>query len=164
MKNLLTKKSPNRKQAGLLDILASFKIREINLVCGKIHMLGESFSRIPDFLSIHTLQCSPPSLLDLRDVVYRYESDQQFGPIFAALHGQRPEYPKHRRRLEELVPFFSSHDGQLFYKGKLCVPSHARKSVLELAHDPKPAGHFAFSKTLARLAELPWKHKTKHVR
>lgn len=44
------------------------------------------------------------------------------------------------------------------------MPSHARKSVLELAHDSKVAGHFAFSKTLARLAEFHWKHKTKQVR
>lgn len=164
VKHFLTKKSLNRREARWLDILASFNIREINLVRGKIHVLGDSLSRIPDRLSIQTLQCSPPSLLDLRDIVCRYESDQQFGPIFAALHGQWPENPKKRRRLEELVPFFSSHEGQLFYKGKLCVPSHARKSVLELAHDSKLAGHFAFSKTLARLAEFHWKHKTKLVR
>lgn len=164
VKNFLTKKSLNRREARWLDTLASFNIREITLVRGKIHVLGDSVSRIPDRVAIHQLQCSAPSLLDLRKTIGNYDTDQQFGPIVAALQGRWPDDAKHRRRLEELLPSFSLLDNELFYKGKLCVPSHARRSVLELAHDSKLAGHFAYSKTLARLAEYHWKHKAKDVK
>lgn len=52
-------------------MLASFNNRKINLVRGKIHVLGDSLSRIPDHLSLQQVQCSPSSLLDLGGIVCR---------------------------------------------------------------------------------------------
>lgn len=52
MEHFLTKKSFNRHEARWLDIIASFNVREISVVRGKIHVLGDSLSRIPDRLSI----------------------------------------------------------------------------------------------------------------
>lgn len=56
------------------------------------------------------------------------------------------------------------HGTGLYYKEELCVPAHGSGMVLNLAHDSKLAGHFAFAKTLAGLNEFYWKHKAKQVR
>lgn len=110
------------------------------------------------------MQCSVKSFLVVHEVLCRYEGDQQFGSVLAALNGTWPEDRKQRRKPEELLAGFPMRGTGLYYMEKLCVPALARKMVLELAHDSKLAGHFAFAKTLARLSELHWKHNSKLVR
>ena len=164
VENFMTKKSLNRREARWLDVLATFNIRKVNLVQGKLHVLGDSLSRIPDRPILQQIQCVTPSFSELEGVLARYDKDQFFGSVVAALDGEWPTDPKHRKRLEVMLPSFAKDDWRLLYKGKLCVPSHCRRQVLEMAHDSKVGGHFAFTKTLARLAEFHWKHKAKEVK
>lgn len=63
LKHLLTKKSLNRREPRWMDTIASSIIREINLVRGNIHVLGDSFSRVPNRLCIEQVQCRTPSFL-----------------------------------------------------------------------------------------------------
>lgn len=147
-----------------MAVLATSNTREVNLVNGKLHVLGDSPSRIPHRAEMHHLQFAIPSYSEIEDVLSQYEADQCFGPIVAAMKGRWPEDPKHRKRLEVMLPSFSQNGWRLLCKGKLCVLSKYRRQILDMAHDSKVAGHFAFSKTLARLAEFHRKHKTKGVK
>lgn len=52
----------------------------------------------------------------------------------------------------------------MIYNTKICVPRSAIHQVLSLAHDAKTAGHFGFLKTLSRLQNYHWKHKTRDVK
>lgn len=62
-----------------------------------------------------------------------------------------------------MVAFFFQTRFETLLQGNLCLPGHARKAILEPAHDSKLAGHFAFSKTLALLGKSHWRHMTKHT-
>lgn len=163
VENFLANKSLNQREARWLDVLRAFNIRKIDLVSGKMHVLGDSLSRIPNHPVIQQIQLVTPTFSELEDVSSKYDADQLFGPIVATLEGQCREEPK-QRRIELLLPSFSKNGWRLLYHGKLCVPLHCRRQVLEIAHDSKVVEHLAFSKTLARLAEFHWKHKTRDVK
>lgn len=94
----------------------------------------------------------------------KYEADQFFGLIFATLYGECPQDPKLRSRLELMLSSFSRDEWRLLHKEELCVPSHSCRQEFEMAHDSRVDVHFAFAKTLARLTEFLWKHKTKDVK
>eukprot|EP00737_Agarophyton_chilense_P003919 gb/GEZJ01004734.1/.p1 GENE.gb/GEZJ01004734.1/~~gb/GEZJ01004734.1/.p1 ORF type:complete len:294 (-),score=32.76 gb/GEZJ01004734.1/:75-956(-) len=102
--------------------------------------------------------------IDVNKVRSDYESDQFFEPIVRALHGEWPEEEMKRRTVEKILPMFSQDGLKLKYAGKLCVPRNSVSNVLQLAHDSKISGHFGFSKTLSRLDNYYWKHKSRDVK
>lgn len=161
---LFTKKSLNRREAQWLDVLASFNISDVSLVSKKLHVLGDSLSRIPDRRSTQQVQVVTPPFTELESTLARYDEDQYFGPISAALDGKWPSQPNQKKRVELLLLSFSKDGWRLLYHGILGVLSHCWGHILAFTHDSKSAGHFAFSKTLARLADFHWKHTTKLVR
>lgn len=162
--NLFTKKRLHRREARWLDILASFNIRQVNLVKEKEYVLGDALSRIPDRLHLQNMQSAMPLLSGFEISIGTYDNDQCFGPIAAALDGSWPADPKQGKRVDVLLPSFPKDGWRLLYKGKLCIPAHCRREIMQMAHDLPVGGHFAFLKTLARLAELHWKHKEKQVK
>lgn len=163
VRHFLTKKNLNRREARWLDTLASFNISSVTLQKGKIHVLGDSLSRIPQRLEVSQVELTSGSSSALQTELSDYLTDQHFGPIFAALRGDWPMDAKRRKRIETLLPSFRIDDWRLLYDNKLCVPVKAKRAVLTLVHDNPAGGHFAFAKTLARLSNYHWKHKSRDV-
>jgi len=102
--------------------------------------------------------------IKFEDVIQDYEDDQLFGPILKALEGKYPKDPKEKYRLEQLLPYFELKDRKLFYNGKLCVPRKSVSTILQIAHDSRVGGHFKFAKTMSRLSNFHWKHKSRDVK
>lgn len=140
----------NRREARWLDLLAQFGITAITLKPGRVHVLGDTLSRILEAgsrLLCNNLQISSVELgLD-----FEYGPDQLFGPIVRAKGGQYAEDITARRRIEQLVSLFELKEGKLIYNGKVCVPRNNVRDLLDLPHDARVSDHFAFTKTLGRL-------------
>eukprot|EP00171_Calliarthron_tuberculosum_P003356 IDg3356t1 len=85
-------------------------------------------------------------------------------PIIKAMEGVFPTDEVQKDWIERLLIKFKMIEGMLYYEGMVCVPRRCVRDVLQLAHDPKLGGHFAFAKTLARVKQFQWKGKTKDVR
>ena len=63
-----------------------------------------------------------------------------------------------------MLPMFRKDGERLYYSGKLCRPRKSVSDVLQLAHDSKISGRFKFAKTLSRLNNFHWRHKSRDVR
>lgn len=159
--NFFSKPRINRREARWLEVLANFNISAMNLKPGKLHILGDALSRIPDMAILGNLETHGDIIDgemfsgDWED----YESDQLFGPIYRALNGEFPEDEKKKRRINILLPAFTKKGNKLIYGGKSCVPRNSIRDILFLAHDGKLAGHFGVSKTLHRLDNFHWRGK-----
>lgn len=81
-----------------------------------------------------------------------------------ALKGTWSDKPKEKYRVEELIHLFQLDGKKLLYNRKICVPRKAIPKVLQVAHDSKTAGHFKFAKTMSRLTNFHWRHKSRDVR
>ena len=90
-----------------------------------------------------------------------YEDDIFYGAELTRIKGEYVPYEILRRKIDKLLPFFHYEDGKLMYQEKLCVPRKAISTVMQLAHDARTAGHSGYFKTLSRLRNYHWKHKSK---
>ena len=59
---------------------------------------------------------------------------------------------------------FKMDNERLYYNGNLCAPRKSLSDVLQLADDSKISGHFKFAKTLSKLSDFHWRHKSRDVR
>ena len=168
LSNFFTKPNMSRKEARWLDLLSQFGISKVTLKAGRVHVLGDALSRAP-----HVVE-GPETCIDANnmevnavewgiDFSEHYEDDQLFGPVVRALKGTFPRDKISKDRLSRILHLFRWQNRGLVYKGKLCVPRRCVRDILYEAHDSKIAGHFAFGKTLARLAHFHWKSKTRDV-
>ena len=64
------------------------------------------------------------------------------------------------RKIDELLPLFHKDGSKLLYEGKLCIPRKSISTVMQLAYDVKTSGHFGYLKTILRLKNYQWKHKS----
>ena len=68
------------------------------------------------------------------------------------------------RKLEKILPMFKKDCGRIYCNGNLCILRKSMSEVLQLAHDFNISGHFKFAKTLSRLSNFRWRHKSRDVR
>ena len=66
--------------------------------------------------------------------------------------------------MEKMITMFRKDGKKLTYNGKLCVPRKSVSTILDLAHDCKTSGHFKFAKTMSRLDNFHWRHKSRDVK
>ena len=164
LKHFFTKPNMSRKEARWLDLLSQFNIDSLTLRPGRIHVLGDSLSRIPHphqhvkIGNIHILNVSLPSGFE-----DNYAGDPLFGPVHRALCGAWPSEPEKKTYLERVTKMFSLEGRVLRYQGKTCVPRRNVRELLYLAHDCEVAGHFGNAKTYGRLDCFYWKHKARDV-
>lgn len=159
----------SRKEARWLETLGNFGIFPITLKPGKIHVLGDSLSRAPHFMKAKDLadaSCNGVEVpfIEIDNILTSYVDDQFFGPIVKAVRGEWPSDDTKKRQVEKILPMFRLDGKKLYYNQKLCVPRRSVSCIMQLAHDSKISGHFAFAKTLSRLANYHWRHKTRDVR
>ena len=165
LKHFFSKQNLNRKEARWLEELSSFGIFPINLKAGKLHVLGDVLSRAPHVLKEASSFNNVDILsFDTKFIEEHYEKDQFLGPISRALDDDWPEDLKLKDKLQRIINSFQRRDSLIFYETKLCIPRKAIPTVLQIAHDAKSAGHFGTAKTLSRLQNYHWKHKTRDVK
>ena len=140
--------------------MGNFGIFPINLKPGKIHVLGDTLPRAPQLL-INDLEVLR---MDSEDIFDQYEEDDFYGPLLKVMDGHDLSDKIKDRKFKNLMNMFHRDGRKLLYQGKLCVPRKAVRDVLHLAHDAKVAGHFGYFKTLSRLGNFYWKHKSRDVK
>lgn len=160
LKSFFTKPKLSRREARWLETLGIFGIFPITLKPGKIHVLGDTLSRAPH-ASMNALEVLN---VDLEDVIDGYEDDKFYGSVLKLLKGEEISDEIMRRKILKIKPLFHLNERKLLYCGKLCVPRKAIPTILQLAHDAKTAGHFGYLKTLSRLKNYHWKHKSRDVK
>jgi len=166
LKYFFTKPKLSRREARWSDTLGNFGVFPITLKPGKIHVLGDTLSRAPH-ASIDDDACVNDvevPYIQFEDVISGYEDDQFFGPILRALSDEWPDDPKQKLKLEKMLPMFEYKDKRLTYNGKICVPRKCVSTILGIAHDSQLGGHFKLTKTLSRLTNFHWRHKTRDVK
>ena len=124
LKNFFTKPKLSRKEARWLETLGNFGIFPINLKPGKIHVLGDALSRVPN-ARMNTMHITR---IAADDIIGDYEDDKLFGPVMKKLSGEEIPDEFLRRKVEKLLPMFHIDGKRLIYDGKVCVP---RKSISE---------------------------------
>ena len=168
LKIFFTKQKLSRKESRWLETLGNFGIFAITLKPGKIHVLGAVLSRAPHVMEKidDGLLCNDVEVPFVKheDVITRYDEDQFFGPVVKAMEEEWPQDQIQRRKLEKILPMFTKNGGRLYYNGKLCIPRKSVSDVLQLEHDSKISGNFKFAKTLSRLSNFHWRHKSRDVR
>lgn len=109
LKNFFTKTELSRREARWLDFLSQFGITSVTLKKGRVHVLGDTLSRIPqdpldrdvNINNIHQVSVEIPS---------EYQSpllqDKIFGPIWKALQGNPPRDKILREKVNRLIDQF----------------------------------------------------------
>lgn len=164
LKHFFTKPKLSRREARWVETLGNFGVFPITLKPGKIHVLGDSLSRAPHAKDNPDVNAIYVPYINFSDVIMSYDEDQFFRPIVRALDGTWPEDPKQKKKVEELLPMFRMEDGKLLYNGMLCVPRKSVSTILQIAHDARVGGHFKYAKTMSRLTNFHWRHKSRDVR
>lgn len=164
LSNFLTKKNLSRRETRWLDLFAEFNLDKLTLKQGKIHVLGDALSRIPQESEFKISNVELSSIIPEDIFIAHYPTDQAFGSIYKALSGDLPSDPIEERRITRLLPLFTLKDGILYYQNKKCVPRKVIRNILYQAHDSKTGGHFSVTKTLSRLEHFHWKTKTRDVK
>ena len=159
LKHFFTKHKLSRREARWLETLGNFAIFPINLKPGKIHVLGDTLSRAPH-ASVNVCQVLEVNSENL----FNYEEDSFFGSVCKVLKGEKLSNEFQQRKIDRILPSFHFHENKLLYDGKICVPRKSISSILQLAHDSKTSGHFGYLKTLLRLKNFHWKHKSRDVK
>lgn len=164
LKHFFTKPKLSRREARWVETLGNFGVFPITLKPGKVHVLGDTLSRAPHARSDPDVNAIDVPFINFKDVIGSYDEDQFFKPIVRALNGEWPETPKEKKRIEELLPMFKLEDDKLLCNGKLCVPRKSVSTILQMAHDSRVGGHFKFAKTMSRLINFHWRHKSRDVK
>lgn len=167
LRSFFTKPALSRRESRWLDFLGQFGITRLTLVKGKIHVLGDALSRAPH-IATNNVETRKPTSLTIEaelpiGMTENYDSDQFFHTYFRALKGSFPNENVIRERVMQLLPEFQLEEDVLKFRGKVCVPRANVRDIMHLAHDCKLAGHFSYTKTLARLENFYWKNKSKDV-
>lgn len=159
LKHFFTKAKLSRREARWLETFGNFGIFPINLKPGKIHVLGDTLSRAPQLLinDLEVLKIDPEVLLS-------YEEDEFYGPLLKVMEGKNLQDGIKDRKFKSLINMFHRDGSKLLYEGKLCIPRKSVRDLLHMAHDAKIAGHFGYFKTLSRLRNVYWKHKSRDVK
>ena len=160
LKSFFTKPKLSRREARWLETLGNFGIFPINLKPGKIHVLGDTLSRAPHAI-MNVLEVLK---IDLNEITDGYESDKFYGAVLERMKGNEIPDEVMKRKIDKLLPLFHLDGRKLIYEGKLCVPRKSVSRILQLSHDAKTSGHFGYLKTLSRLKNFHWKHKTRDVK
>ena len=155
LRHFFSKPNMSRKEARWLDLLSQFNTDALTLRSGRIHVLGDSLSRVA-FANVHVVNVELPQEVN-------YDSDAVFGPVFKALQGELPGDAERRNYIERVLPHFKCDGHLLRYKGRICVPRRNVRELLQLAHDCNIGGHFGTAKTMGILEDFYWKHKTRDV-
>lgn len=165
LKHLFTKQKLSRREARWIETLGNFGVFPITLKPGKIHVLGDVLSRAPhaEDADIKVNDVEIP-YIEFDDVISGYEDDQFFGPIVKALNDKWPDDEKQKLKIEKLLPSFKFVGKRLLYMNKVCVPRKCVSTILDIAHDSRISGHFKFAKTMSRLSNFHWRHKTRDVK
>ncbi len=91
LKYLFSKADLSRREAGYLETLGNFGIFPITLKSGKVHVLSNAFSRIPQIDSKAEDHSEVSDCEDVQlgpqNIIESYDDDQFFGPIWRALQG-----------------------------------------------------------------------------
>lgn len=162
LRYLFDKKSLSRREAGWIHCLSNFGIFPMSLEKGKVHVLGDALSRIPEgglCEVANIMLIDGPNNLQEK-IIAALNTDQHFAPIMKGLQGNEFGLEKSRKA----TAAYTKNDGLLFLSsGELCIPRSLVKEVLELAHDNRCSGHFGYLKTMARLNNYYWPHKPRDV-
>jgi len=160
LKHFFTKAKLSRREARWLETFGNFGIFPINLKPGKIHVLGDVLSRAPQLLvnDLEVLKVDP------EDVCTSYDDDEFFGPLLKVMEGQNLSDKIKDKKFKSLIGMYHRDGRKLLYNGKLCIPRKAVPGIMHMAHDAKIAGHFGYFKTLSRLRNFYWKHKSRDVK
>jgi len=164
LKHFFTKPKLSRREARWVETLGNFGVFPITLKPGKIHVLGDTLSRAPHAEEYPHVNDVEVPYIDIEEIISNYDEDQFFGPVVRAMKGTWPKDPKEALRLEKVLPMFKMNGVKLLYNGKLCVPRKSVASVLQIAHDSRLGGHFKFAKTMSRLSNFHWRHKSRDVK
>ncbi len=68
------------------------------------------------------------------------------------------------KRTDKLLLLFHKEEDKLLYERKLCVPRKSISTFMQLAYDAKTSAHFGYLKTISRLKNYHWKHKSRDVK
>lgn len=166
LKHFFTKPKMSRKEARWLETLGNFGIFPITLKPGTIHVLGDTLSRAHHLISewmFEGISCNDVEIpfIDIEEVLTSYEEDQFFGPVLKAMNFEWPDDETNRKQMDQILPMFKKDGSKLMYHGMLCVPRKYVSTILQIAHDSKVSGHFAFSKTSSRLGNYHLKQKSR---
>lgn len=165
LRHFFTKPNLNRREARWIDLCARFGINQIDLKPGRVHVLGGVLSRAPHVMEENVLHnvnlCGAEYPFDFEA---EYEHEQLCGQIVRELKEVFPEDMVQRNKVSRLLPPFKYVSNKLLYAGKMCVPKLQVKNVLYAAYDASVSGHFGFVKTLGRLENLHWRHKSRDMK
>ena len=164
LKHFFSKPKLSRREARWVETLGNFGVFPITLKPGKIHVLGDALSRAPHAREDPHVNDVEIPYIKFDDVISGYDEDQFFGPVVRALKDEWPENPKEAEKLKRMLPMFTMEGVKLLYNGKVCVPRKSVSTILHIAHDSRVGGHFKFAKTMSRLSNFHWRHKTRDVK
>lgn len=127
--------------------------------------MRDSLSRIPHAPRSAQLRHTEALSLTLpKDLIPNYDLHATFTHIRRSIRGNLPGDSTQRHRINRLLPLFRLADGRLFHENKLCVPRQNVRDSLHLDHGSPTSGHFSSTKTISRLVNFHWRHKSHHVR
>ncbi len=168
LKYIFTKSSLSRREARWLETLGNFGIFPINMKAGKMHVLRDALSRIPNVMNSKDETSAVVNAVETfevdKEIISGYEDDQFFRKIHKAFQGTFPQDEREKRVVERLLPLFEIQNGELKYQNRLCIPRRNVSKILDSAHDSKVGGHFGLAKTLSRLSGLYWRNMSKDVK
>lgn len=147
----------------------NFGIFLINLKPGKIDVLCDSLSRIPNVLiskdkpSVLVTSVEVPEM-DMEQMSPGYDTDRFCKRIRQALKEKWPDNVREKNMLERILPMFEEKDDVIRYAGRLYAPRKNVSKVLDAAHDLKVSQHFGVTKTLSRLSSFYWKYMSRGVK
>lgn len=68
-----------------------------------------------------------------------------------------------RRKVDKVHHVLHQDRNKLLYEREHCKTRKAIQIVMQLAHDAKTSVHFGYFKTLSRIMNFHWKHKSRDV-
>lgn len=142
--------------------MGNFGVLAIRLKPGRIHVPGDALSRAPRGQEVDVVVNDVELLFTkFGGVIFEHKDDRFFRPIVKALGDEWPNDSKQRLKLEKLLLLSKLTDKKFLCLNKTWAPGKFLCSLLVIAHDSKPGGHFKFAKTLSRLSILHWQHKAR---
>ena len=167
LRSFFSKPNLSRRETRWVEYLSQFGITAVALKAGKLHVLGDALSRLPHAPVVEEVEIANTEAITLAlpgNFEKNYLSDATFGPVVRHFQGEEQKDAIQEERVRRLAPLFEWKDNRLWYESKLCVPRRNVREILQLAHDSTITGHFGFEKTMNRLEQFHWKHKSRDVR
>lgn len=165
LRHFFAKPHVSRREALRLNLFALFGISDITISSDKVHVLGDTHScasHAPEMPHVSNLPT--PKVYLLNGFQNNYEQNTVFGPIANGLRGELPSDFLQEHRFMRLLSLFELYEGIIYHVQKPCVPRKNVRDMLYLAHDCRVTGQLSYSKTLERLENFHWKHKSSYVK